>query len=439
MTHVLPFEIIFVISSYLDFKGKLNLMLICRTLYQLISKTNLYEELNLLDRNYKTDAMVKNLGRSKHFVGAQVVLIGLADIFPNVTKVHISKRLLQRDNDEVTIRSPTDLQDSDLKGPIRAKFDLIFLQQKERYIQIYDYEKYEDDEDGDGMKEVYRSTINAYRTSGFRFLASLPKSLNTLKLNLKVFDNIIEAIAESNMNITTLIFDYSMQGPYKFREPAQLSRFKELTLITMLQAKFDKAIQNAYNQDLMSTSITKLVLELSNYNYKEGVTVIDWLLSMFPSLKELYLNPCHNYYNGIDFSPGMVSGKIHLNLQILSLIDSDVSCETFYYIKRVTPNLKVLYWMMGDNHTDMNLIGWNLYKCELLISSQKDIECCSVTIQGITRDLCVDLNRQTLLSHPVSNTLFGKRGFSFTCDYIKHLKICDFTIRKYENEITIVL
>ncbi|KAI8886943.1 hypothetical protein K501DRAFT_269326 [Backusella circina FSU 941] len=119
----------------------------------------------------------------------------------------------------------------------------------------------------------------------------------------------------------------------------------------------------------------------------------------------------------------MASGRTYPDLRILSIMNEHVGDQTFQYIKRAIPNLEVLYWMMGYNHTDMDLTRWDFYKCELLISSKKETENCSVTIQGATKELYIGL----------------KRKLCYQILYLTFYLVCGFKTEKHEDEIAVVL
>ncbi|KAI8886559.1 hypothetical protein K501DRAFT_331180 [Backusella circina FSU 941] len=98
MIPYLPVEIIVSISSHLSFQDKLNLSTTCRKLNTLISKANLYSELNL-QHDDNAEMIIKKF-ESKQYNGTQVktlsvnmyklnpaVVHQLHTIFPNITRV----------------------------------------------------------------------------------------------------------------------------------------------------------------------------------------------------------------------------------------------------------------------------------------------------------------------------------------------------------------
>jgi hypothetical protein len=96
----LPIEVILELSHYLDFEDKINFISTCHRIYDVIAKTNLYVDLNLLPSKDDTEDIIK-LFESKRLEGSQVRILRfktrhirddqlvsrLSAIFPNLTRI----------------------------------------------------------------------------------------------------------------------------------------------------------------------------------------------------------------------------------------------------------------------------------------------------------------------------------------------------------------
>jgi hypothetical protein len=102
MLNQLPHEIVLAISSLLTFKEKVILIRTCRHLYNLISSTDLYSELDLLKHAERMEDMI-DLFKDKPYFGEQVrvlsidltslsdqLLVQIRIIFPDITRFKVA-------------------------------------------------------------------------------------------------------------------------------------------------------------------------------------------------------------------------------------------------------------------------------------------------------------------------------------------------------------
>jgi hypothetical protein len=129
-----------------------------------------------------------------------------------------------------------------------------------------------------------------YKAEGARILLTLPKTLKTLKMNPTLFDNIIEALDNGQTKPEALEF-YRKESPTSgkqiqrlFTRSNQLEYLQKTISLSTLTAGFHHSLQT-YNE-IISVSITKLTISVYSGSGNKSLK-LDWLLSCFPSLKEL--------------------------------------------------------------------------------------------------------------------------------------------------------
>ncbi|KAI8878757.1 hypothetical protein K501DRAFT_277208 [Backusella circina FSU 941] len=154
-----------------------------------------------------------------------------------------------------------------------------------------------------------------------------------------------------------------------FHIPNQLQLLQKLTFLKSLELLLYPKLQY-YIQDYASISVTKLAVDITT-----GIYSLGWILQMFPSLQELYINELCDTKIGTN-----APIRIYLNLQILG-----ISCSAEYpglleIVKIVVPNLHRLDMnsefnmrMSVEYHFNIDLSNWGLNYCNLTFASKNSI------------------------------------------------------------------
>lgn len=171
-----------------------------------------------------------------------------------------------------------------------------------------------------------------YRSASTTFFSSLPKTIKTLKMDIKSINGALEILGNSDMNLTELDFC----DPYLYRnilmKPHQLKHVYKLTSLKTLKIPINSSIQERYRDTIISSTITNLVITCQN-----GLLYIDWVLEKFCCLQDLYIK-----HSKCSIRDSGLAQKVYPKLQSLAIRKCTIYPELLPYLKRVAPDMKNL-------------------------------------------------------------------------------------------------
>jgi hypothetical protein len=283
--------------------------------------------------------------------------------------------------------------------------------------------------------KVFTNTLDAYRAQGERLMSNLPESIKTLKVNTTIFDNVMEALDQANINPIRLEFKESREAsPSVFKTSNQLGYLKKLAALRTLEVTVKSSMQK-YNQDLASTFITKLVVGFAGAKSFQTID-LGWLLSLFPSLEILNIKHSDAKVKG-----GSDIEKTYPKLRRLSISKSPTHRNLLGYIEKVAPRLTELRWTVvgkleyehprklnpiKDVHT-LDLSGYqNLETFDLTLSSKTFKKVflfnCSISLQKENHSLiCTNFGRIKELDD--TDCLDHMTAVNIICGNIRALKL----------------
>jgi hypothetical protein len=178
------------------------------------------------------------------------------------------------------------------------------------------------------LADELENTKAVCKESGTSFFSNLTKTIKSITTDSDVFNDIIQVIAELSvepveLNLGDVVFNVS-----------QMQCLQDIKTLRTLRIQSSIPDQ-LYSHKISCSNMTKLVITVWSY----GV-YIDWLLSAFPSLKELViigslgsgLTKSSNYGATKRF-PNLRKFTVGLNLMDQSCLD---------YLRMALPNIKEL-------------------------------------------------------------------------------------------------
>jgi hypothetical protein len=199
-------------------------------------------------------------------------------------------------------------------------------------------------------------TINAYQQSATRFFSNITTEIKSLKIERNVFDNTMEALANSDTKLTNLIYKGTLKDLKQMQYISQIKSLKEMRVVIFPSTKLNLQV-------LPYNSITKLDV----CNSGEAV-YFDWLLLSFPCLQVLDINEGDGWTLSDDDngrSVSMLSNLWSLHVNVNSL---DQKCIDFLVLK--APNIKKLSiisetCVAGMRNVNIDISQWELKELAL--------------------------------------------------------------------------
>ncbi|KAI8879104.1 hypothetical protein K501DRAFT_336306 [Backusella circina FSU 941] len=185
------------------------------------------------------------------------------------------------------------------------------------------------------LRQDFRTGISVYLDSGATFFSSLPKSIKTLKMDIKSFHSIIEVLGNAHMNLTEL--DFCDPSLYRniLMNPNQLRHLYKLPSLRTLKIPINSSVQR-YKGYSVSSTLTRLVIECQN-----GPLYIDWLFSIFPSIQHLFIKHSKCNIGGLSDYSAFVHEK-YPNLKSLGFRKCTIYPGLLPYVKAAAPNMTTL-------------------------------------------------------------------------------------------------
>ncbi|KAI8890080.1 hypothetical protein K501DRAFT_328832 [Backusella circina FSU 941] len=322
----------------------------------------------------------------------------------------------------------------------------------------HDSSRNEDQEEIDYKVEIFKSTFKVYCANGPRFLSGLPNTIKILKLKVSITENLLEDISKSDINPKTLKLQHRGRSYGNvFFESDQIECIQNFTNLKTFKAIISYSVL-ANNQIFASTSVTTLFVQVSGDS--SASLNLDWILSMFPSLEELYMG-----YSAMGITGKINSGtkRTYPRLRFISIMDCGVHQGFFSFIKAVAPNLgelelgidnrsAVYYYTASDNldyKIHINLSGLNLNRCELLLDNESlsgnHQFSCNIKVKNSSKKV-IFYQRNKALGIPSSDEddddnddMEDTTRTTVICDEIKNFTINGFSVRKIDNQVIVGL
>jgi hypothetical protein len=281
-----------------------------------------------------------------------------------------------------------------------------------------------------------------------------------LKLKVSISENLLQDISNSNVNPKTLKLQHRGRSYGNvFSEYDRIEFIQKFTQLKTFKAIMDCSMVEKY-RDVALTSITTLFVQISgdlsaSFN-------LDWILSMFPLLEELYMG----YSSvGIGGKPSPGARKTYPKLRLISIMDCGIHQGFFNYIKVAAPNLNELELSIDNRSTiyyysqdkleykiHIDLTELNLSRCELLLDDESlsgDHEFrCTIKIKNRSKKVIFH-QRNKALGIPSEeddddeeddvNTVVNATIATIISDDIKDFKINGYSVRKIDNEVLVGL
>ncbi|KAI8886577.1 hypothetical protein K501DRAFT_269738 [Backusella circina FSU 941] len=344
--------------------------------------------------------------------------------------------------------------DLHFKPKYHAKQLGVYLKEGSEYLFSDGESDSDDDESGqseetqnlyDSLEEDFKLVAPVYQASESKFFSNLPKTLKTLELGTPFTGNVIKELVKSNINPVALhFFKHNELRLWKLKDLEQLEYIRKMTSLKSLKMGINPKVQT-HHLDFVSKTVTKLYIRFENHPF-----YIDWVMSMFPSLEELWID-CPPYSSAIKLvnrdAWKSVAEKTYPKLLVIKATYSPIDQNFLGFCKRVAPNVAKLDLTIDfpskRRTVGIDLLGWKVKRCSLSLPGFSPYErehfIINITIQGITRRFIFQslYGNTTLTNSTIKSKM--ERVVNIISDDSQQIVIGGFTLVRVGSKILIDL